>query len=162
MAQDTVDAALERLGRSARCRTKRLRLLGAGRRPDLDGSATSHLASRYGTLSDDLHALVAADPSLGEPLVAGQPHLRAEAVYAVRHEMAGTLDDVLSRRTRVRLFDRDATVAAAPALAELMATELGWDDDETKRQLGDFLTSCAHEEAAAQQTATATAGINIA
>ena len=61
-----------------------------------DGTPAAHLAGRYGTLAGEVEALVAADPSLGEPLVAGLPYLRAEAVYAVRHEMATTLDDVLA------------------------------------------------------------------
>jgi glycerol-3-phosphate dehydrogenase len=155
MAEDTVDAALERLGRTARCRTKRLRLLGAQRRTAPDGSARSHLAGRYGAMADDVRALVAADRTLGEPLVPGHPHLRAEAVYAVRYEMATTLDDVLTRRTRLRLFDRAATVAAAPAVAELLASELGWDADMTHRQLHDFLESCAEEDAAALLGSTA-------
>ncbi len=64
--------------------------------------------------------------------------MRAEAVYAVRHEMATTLDDVLTRRTRAHLFDRPAAVEAAPAIAELLAAELGWDDAETSRQLADY------------------------
>ncbi len=149
MAEDTVDAVLEQLDRRARCRTRRLRLLGAGRRPEPDGTLESHLQSRHGSLAAEVRALVAADPSLGEPLVPGQPHLRAEAVYAARHEMATALDDVLTRRTRARLFDREATVAAAPAVAELLARELGWDDAETARQLNDFLASCAQEDSAA-------------
>ena len=49
----------------------------------------------------------------------GLPYLRAEAVHAVRHEMATTLDDVLARRTRAHLFDRAASLAAAPAVAAL-------------------------------------------
>ena len=57
--------------------------------------------------------LVRADPTLGEPLVPGLPYLKAEARFAVRHEMARTLSDVLDRRTRARLLDRDATAAAA-------------------------------------------------
>ncbi|MFZ4720478.1 MAG: FAD-dependent oxidoreductase [Ilumatobacteraceae bacterium] len=152
MAQDTVDAALERLGRKARCRTQHLKLLGAGPRPKADGSPESHLQSRYGTLAAEVRALVAADPTLGEPLVPGHPHLRAEAIYAVRHEMATTLDDILTRRTRLRLFDRPATVTAAPAVAELLAPELGWDADETARQLADFLAACEREEHAAHLT----------
>ena len=148
MAEDTVDAVLERLGRSSRCRTKRLRLLGAGPRPATDGSPAAHLANRYGTLAAEVRALVAADPSLGEPLVPGHPHLRAEAVYAARHEMATTLEDVLTRRTRLRLFDRAAVVAAAPDVARLLAAELGWDDAETQRQIDAFLTSCALEQPA--------------
>ena len=62
-------------------------------------------------MAAEVEALVAADPSLGEPLVPGLPYLRAEAVYAVRHEMATTLDDVLLRRTRAHLLDRAGGLA---------------------------------------------------
>ena len=71
-----------------------------------------------------------AIPTLGEPLVPGLPYVRAEAVFAVRSEMARTLDDVLDRRTRARMLDRDATWTAAEAVARLLAPELGWDDDD--------------------------------
>ena len=147
MAEDAVDEVLKHLGRRARCRTRRLRLLGAGpRRRDVDPD----LYARYGTLADEVVALCRHDPSLGLPLVAGLEYRRAEAVYAVRSEMARTLDDVLSRRTRARLFDRAATLAAAPSVAALLAAELGWDDATTERNLRDFVASC-HDEAVACQ-----------
>src|SRR5690606_16594679 len=100
MAEDTLDAVVDRLEdapRSARrCRTRKLVLRGGdGKTPD----APAHLASRYGSEARVLTAMIEADPSLGEPLVEGLPYLRAEALYAVRHEMARTVDDVLSRRT---------------------------------------------------------------
>jgi glycerol-3-phosphate dehydrogenase len=143
MAEDTVDAALVALGRRARCRTKRLRILDALSRP------ASHLASRFGTAAAEIERIITADPQLGEPLVAGLPYLAAEAVYAVRHEMARSVDDVLSRRTRARLLDRDAAMAAAPHVAELMRPELGWDDAETARQVEAFAQLCTAEESAA-------------
>ena len=59
-----------------------------------------------------LQAMVERDPSLGEPLVAGLPHSRAEALYAVRYEMAATLADVLERRIRGLMLRREATAAA--------------------------------------------------
>ncbi len=154
MAQDTVDLVMERLGRKGRSRTKRLRLLGGdGYHAPPDGAPEAHLAGRYGTLAGDVLALVAGDPTLGEPLVAGLPYLRAEAVYAARHEMATTLEDVLARRTRAHLFDRPATLAAAPDVAALLASELGWDDAETARQLGAYAELVATEEADAEHTA---------
>ena len=58
-----------------------------------------HLAGRYGTEAEAVLGLLREDPSLLEPLVPGLPYLRAEAVHAARHELAITLDDVLSRRT---------------------------------------------------------------
>ncbi len=149
MAEDTVDEATDVLGRKLRCRTKKLALLGAdGYRDQPVGSPQAHLANRYGSLARDVQALVDADPELGRPLVTGLPYLRAEAVHAARHEMARTLDDVLSRRTRSRLFDRPAAVAAAADVAELLAGELGWDAAETAAQVAAFQASCAEEQAA--------------
>ncbi len=156
MAEHTVDAAARQLGVKARCRTKTLKLLGAGRRSKPDGSPQSNLLHRYGTLASEVTALTAADPSLAEPLIPGMAHVRAEAVYAVRHEMALTLDDVLTRRTRARLFDRPATIAAATEVAAVLASELGWDAAETQRQVAEFLSFC-DEEVVAGRTATPSA-----
>jgi glycerol-3-phosphate dehydrogenase len=142
MAEDTVDAVLDRLGRSAKCRTKRLPLLGAvGFHEPASESPDAHLAGRYGTE-------ISADPSLGEPLVTGLPYLRAEAIHAVRNEMARTLDDVLSRRTRARLFDRHASVVAAEAVALLIAPDLGWSIDRQAEEVAAYHRSCAAEAAA--------------
>lgn len=124
MAADAVDAACAELGSPAPCRTRDLPLAGAG--PVAPGTS-AHLAERYGAAAGDVTALIAARPDLALPLVPGLPYLRAEAVYAVRHEMALTLDDVLSRRTRARLLNAAATEAAAPAVAALIGPELGWD-----------------------------------
>ncbi len=158
MAEDTVDAVQQRLGRSAawwsrldpRRRTVRYRLLGSGRRPDDPDrghirSVDDHLWARYGTLADEVRSLIASNPELGEPLVAGYPYLRAEVVYAARAEMALTLQDVLVRRTRLQLFDRQAALSAAPPAADLMATELGWDQDSKDAELAAFRTWSDHE-----------------
>jgi glycerol-3-phosphate dehydrogenase len=127
MAADTVDEVARILGAGARNRTATLRLHGAGARrplgPDADGD---HLGSRYGTEAALVRALVDADPSLGTPLVDGLPYLRAEAVHAVRHEMARTLEDVLDRRLRARILARDAAAVAASDVAALVGPELGW------------------------------------
>ncbi|HSL59978.1 MAG TPA: glycerol-3-phosphate dehydrogenase C-terminal domain-containing protein, partial [Acidimicrobiales bacterium] len=155
MAEHTVDLVAERLGapRSARrSRTRRLALFGARGRPGAAaGSLEAHLVGRFGTEADEVRALIAFDPTLAEPLVPGQPYLRAEAVHAARHEMVTTLDDVLVRRTRAHLFDRRASEAAAPDVAELLAGELGWSAEETERQLDRYRALCAAEEAAARR-----------
>jgi len=130
MAADTVGEVIRLLGRGARrTPTKRLRLRGSGIR------GTDHLTRRYGTEAPEVRALIESNPSLAEPLVTDLPYLRAEAVYAVRAEMATTLDDVLARRTRALLLDRAATVAAAPEIAELLAPELGWSPAEVAAQV---------------------------
>ena len=63
------------------------------------------------------------------------------------------LDDVLARRTRAHLFDRPASLAAAPAVAALMADELGWSTDETARQLDAYRRLCETEENAGAERA---------
>ncbi len=149
MAEDAVDAVCVQLDRSATCRTRRLKLIGAdGFCAQTPGTIAAHLYDRHGGSARQLLDLIAADPALGEPLVAGLPYLRVEAMYSVHHEMTRTLDDVLTRRTRARLLDRAATLAAAPSVAELLAPLLGWDRAETSRQLGAFVQSCAAETAA--------------
>ncbi len=157
MAEDTVDVVAKQLGaprRARRSATRHLRILGAGRSTTAEpGSTEHHLAHRYGTMADEIRTLVAFRPDLGEPLVPGQPYLRAEAVYAVRHEMATTLDDVLARRTRAHLFDRPASLDAAPAVAALMADELGWSTDETARELDAYRRLCETEQNAGAEHA---------
>jgi glycerol-3-phosphate dehydrogenase len=146
MAADAVDTVMERLDRRGRSKTKRLRLLGGDGYVEPTGTERlSHLRRRYGTLAVDVEALIGADPSLAAPLVPGLSYVAAEAVYAARHEMARSVDDVLSRRTRARLLDRAASGEAAPAVARLLAPELGWDDDETARQVAVYRRSIAHE-----------------
>jgi glycerol-3-phosphate dehydrogenase len=145
MAEDTVDAVVDQLGTRRRCATKRLPLLGAeGPAPD-----DEHLARRYGSMAADVLSLGETDPSLDEALVPGLPYRRAEAIYAVREEMATTLDDVLSRRTRARLLARDASAAAAADVAALIAPELGWDDDRIRAEVDGFRAALEHERTSA-------------
>ncbi len=161
MAADTIDEVVHGLRSGAgarfarRSRTKRLHLHGADgheallARADtmspLGGDVVRHLVHRFGTDAPTVLAIAERDPDLARPLVPGLPYLRAEAVFAVRHEMATTLTDVLSRRTRSLLKARDASLAAAPEVAALLASELGWDDAETARQLAEY-TAVVDEE----------------
>jgi glycerol-3-phosphate dehydrogenase len=145
MAADTVDAVVKAVGRGGKSKTKRLRLLGAYDAPPQD----EHLAGRYGILAREILELEREDPGLSAPLVPGLPYRRAEAIYAVRHEMATTLDDVLSRRTRARLLGREATSQAAEAVARLIAPELGWDATHTAAEVSTFRAALVHERNAA-------------
>ena len=153
MAEDTIDAALVSLPKTdvGRCRTKRLKLRGA-MRPRTDGSLDAHLESRHGTDARLIRSLIAEHPELAEPLVTGLPYVRAEAIHAVTQEMATTLDDVLVRRTRCLLFDREATLAAARSVAELIAPVAGWDATRVDAEVAAFTEICAHESTAALVT----------
>ncbi len=145
MAEDTTDAVLKSIGRRAACRTKNLRLMGAaGSEPD-----DEHLAGRYGSEAAAILTLADSDPDLAAPLVSGLPYRRAEAVYAVRHEMATTLDDVLTRRTRARLLNRAATAAAAESVARLIGVELGWDETRITAEVDSYRAALEHERTSA-------------
>ena len=76
---------------------------------------------------------------LGLPLEGAEDYLAAEVVYAVTHEGARHLDDVLTRRTRISIETFDRGVAAAPAAARLMADELGWDDARVADEVDHYL-----------------------
>jgi glycerol-3-phosphate dehydrogenase len=156
MAADAVDEVAGRLGHKGGSRTKRLTLLGGEGFEEPAGDLTAgHLAGRYGTEAGAVRALAADRPELHEPLVPGLPYLKAEAVYAARHEMAITLDDVLSRRTRARLLARDDSAAAAPEVAALVAPELGWSPADQEREVAAYRAAVEHERTAAHLPETA-------
>ena len=92
--------------------------------------------------------MLAEDASLAEPLVAGLAYIRAEAIYAVREEMARSVDDVLSRRTRARLLARDDSAAAAADVAALVAPLLGWDAATADAQARSYRAAVEAERAA--------------
>jgi glycerol-3-phosphate dehydrogenase len=144
MAEDTVDVVAGQLGLgSRRCVTKHLRLRGSenvdqasvrggttGVTPghgDLIEARDTHLTGRYGTEASSVLGLADDRPDLLEPLVPGLAYLRAEAVFAVREEMAMSLSDILDRRTRAVLRLARNTAAAAHDVALLVGPELGWD-----------------------------------
>ena len=150
MAQDTIDEALTQLQKSAKCKTKNLKLIGATTStPKTNAKSAMHLAARFGTEAKLINEMIAENPSLGEQLIAGLPYLKAEAVFAVKYEMARTLDDILSRRTRARIINRRASVASARAVAELIAPLLNWGEQEINNQVLAYCDSCADEDRAA-------------
>jgi glycerol-3-phosphate dehydrogenase len=132
--------------------THRVSLLGAdgfeartnqrvhlARRSGLHVARVDHLLGRYGDLVDDLLALIGRRPELVAPLEDAEDYLAAEVVYAVTHEGARHLDDVLTRRTRISIETFDRGVGAAPVVARLMAAELGWDDARTADEVDHYL-----------------------
>lgn len=116
-----------------------------------------HLLGRYGSLVTEVLDLLAADPSLAEPLPGADDYLLAEAVYAVTHEGARHLDDVLARRTRASIEAWDRGVSAAPVVAELMARHLDWDEAHTATEVEHYLARVAAERESQQQPDDATA-----
>lgn len=157
MARDAVDAAAHSLKTTAHVTlrdsiTDRVPLLGAdgyltrtnqrvllARRSGLHVARIDHLLSRYGSLVDDLLALIHDRRVLALPLEGAEDYLAAEVVYAVTHEGARHLDDVLTRRTRISIECFDRGVGAAAPAAALMAAELGWDEARTADEVNHYL-----------------------
>ena len=99
-----------------------------------------HMLNRYGSNVHDLLAMLRADPTLAEPLPGADDYLRVEALYAVTHEGARHLEDVLARRTRISIEAWDRGAAAADPVARAMAKELDWDEEQTVREIEYYRT----------------------
>ncbi len=110
-----------------------------------------HLLGRFGGLVDEVLALVAERPDLAAPLEGTEDYLRAEVVYAVSHEGARHLDDVLTRRTRISIETFDRGVASARPAAELMAGELGWDQERLDAEVDHYLRRVEAERQSQEQ-----------
>ena len=116
-----------------------------------------HLLHRYGSMIKEVLALIADDASLAEPLPGADDYLRAEVPYAVSHEGARHLDDVLARRTRASIETWDRGTAAAQVAADLMAPLLGWSPEQVEREVSHYLARVEAERASQQQPDDATA-----
>jgi glycerol-3-phosphate dehydrogenase len=159
MAADAVDEAARAMdARVPDSCTAELPLVGAdGYRPlwnqrrALAASAgihvarVEHLLTRYGSCIRDLLAMIRADPGLAAPLPGADDYLAVEARYAVTHEGALHLEDVLTRRTRISIEAWDRGVAAAPVIADLMADLLDWTVEDAKQEVDRYLTRVAAE-----------------
>ena len=118
----------------------------------LCGIVGLELLRGYGAFALDVARLVADDPTLGDALEGAPRYLRAEVVYAVTHEGALHVDDVMLRRTRIALEYPDHGEASATEVAGLMALLLGWNADETRAELDDYRHAVGVHDAGADNT----------
>jgi glycerol-3-phosphate dehydrogenase len=134
MGEDTVNHAAAVAGLAEKTSVSaRLRIHGWQ-----EGGAADPPWDVYGTDAGELHNLAAEEPALAEPLHPNLPYLAVEVVWAVRHEWARSVEDVLARRTRALLLDARASMAIAPRVAELMAVELRRDAAWQEAQVESF------------------------
>ena len=176
MAADTVDLVCSRLGVGARSRTKRLPIgltrplegllaetIAGAERAGIPETSARHLVETFGDRAPAVLELATSEPGLADPLVPDLPWLAAEAVWAVDREMAVSLSDVLERRTRLSLADRDAGLSSAapglvarslglgPAMAEqitTLAAKITRERGPVARPLGSGPTSGASPDSA--------------
>jgi glycerol-3-phosphate dehydrogenase len=136
MAEHAVDQAADFAGLAERpCVTRTLNVHGFHSNAERFGTL-----SVYGSDALGIQDLVRATPSLATPLHARLPYRGAEVVWAARHEMARTVEDVLARRTRALFLNARAAEAMAPEVARLMAGELGWDAARQAAEVASFST----------------------
>jgi glycerol-3-phosphate dehydrogenase len=158
MAQDAIDAALGRdESRRRRSATAELQLVGALPRSELDalaqrlasehgfdGAVAARLAARHGSEARGVVAL-GKERGLLKRLAPDVEHLEAEVAWAVRNELALSLDDVLARRTRLAQERPDRAASIAPRAAEILGGELGWNRERQSREVTGFLAAARGE-----------------
>ena len=134
MAEDAVDAAAVIGELEAHpCKTRDLKLVGA------EGPIESDpFRAVYGSAWQNIKKIVAENSEYGDRLIPNRPEICAQVIWAVRTEMARTVEDVLARRLRLLFFNVEAALKAAPKVAQLMAHELGRDSSWQKAELERF------------------------
>ena len=145
MAEDVIDRITNKT-----CSTLDITLLGGGefnannlaiqlvQKHGMAHEVATHLVATYGARAWDVCQFSSPTnltwPRFGKPLSPNYPHIDAEVRYACR-EYACTIEDILSRRTRLAFLNKDAAMSALPLVADIMAEELGWSDQVKAEQI---------------------------
>ncbi len=150
MAEDTINAVQQALNVSVTECPTRSHVLHGGvgfaselwqqlvRAHSLSEPTALHLASKFGTAAWKILELARAEPALARPLTPGGAPIQAEVVYAVREELAQTIEDVLSRRIGLQYYSWKDAIRAAPMTASLMARELRWTSTQEREALTQY------------------------
>ena len=152
MGKDAVDRAAIELRRITQDSvTEKLPLVGAdgyfaleqqkeriAQEAGIDVETVTHLLNRYGSLISEVLELIDQDPKLAKKLDADLPYIKAEIVYAATHEGARTVDDVISRRTRLAFEAENHGVHLADEVGALIAPVLGWSAKERKESVAAY------------------------
>jgi glycerol-3-phosphate dehydrogenase len=129
MAEDVVDKALDVAGVERRkCKTREIKIHGY----------KAGAISVYGNDDEKVNELIQQNPFLGKTLSEHFSYKEAHVVWAVRNEMALTVEDVLARRTRILFLNAKVAIELAPRVAVLMATELNQDEEWIQSQINEF------------------------
>lgn len=166
MSEDAVDSAVSDLMRIVpdSC-TEGLAIIGAdgysvllNKADDLASdygvspSTILHLLERYGSLFNEVLEPAIFDKSWSKPIVESLPYLRAEILYAVTHEGARSIDDVLSRRTRISFEASDQGTSAVEEVGEIISKVLGWNKTQTQASIDEYLAIVEEQRSALERT----------
>ena len=151
MAEDTINAVERTLGLPQTESKTRNHILHGGegftddywkrlcRGHAVSEGTAQHLAAKFGTASARVLELTAEDPVLLHTILAGGRAISAEVIYAVRYEMAATIEDVLSRRLGMQFYSWSDCIDAAPIVGSLMQNELGWTNAFTQDAVATYV-----------------------
>ena len=166
MSEDAVDSAVSDLMRIVpdSC-TEGLAIIGAdgysvllNKADDLasdygvSSSAILHLLERYGSLFHEVLEPAILDKNWSKPIVESLPYLRAEILYAVTHEGARSIDDVLSRRTRISFEASDQGTSVVEEVGEIISKVLGWNKTQTQASIDEDLAIVEEQRSALERT----------
>ena len=174
MGRDVIDLAVNELRKlSPESVTEKLPLIGAdgyfalvqqveriADESGLDSQTVTHLLNRYGSLISEILELIKEAPSLAKKLDSDLPYLKAEIYYAVSHEGARSVDDVISRRTRIAFEAHNQGLDLADAIAEIIAPVLGWSTKERKASVAAYESLVVRELAALDELLSESEKVN--
>ena len=162
MAKDVIDRAVIELRRLTKeSVTEKLPLVGAdgyfaleqqkdriAQESGLDVATVTHLLNRHGSLISEILEIIEDQPKLAAKLDSDLPYIKAEIVYAASHEGARSVDDVISRRTRLSFEATNHGLYLADEVAALITPVLGWSAKERKESIADYAGLVEREKAA--------------
>lgn len=168
MAEDVIDLAGKELHKEVReSTTDGLPIVGAdgynalvqqvsliSAETHLSESTVVHLLNRYGSLMSEILQLIAQDSSLSKPLGGGLPYLRAEIHYAVSHEGARSVEDVVARRTRISFEAHENGAALLEDIADIIAPLLDWNRKQRAESIDRYRVILERERAEARKLLT--------
>ena len=152
MAEDAVDEAVNHIRRIVPdSTTENLAIIGAegysvlinkipklAKEYGLSEDTIRHLLDRHGSLFEEVLAPAKDDSTLLEPLIEGLPYIKAEALYAITHEAALSIDDLLSRRTRIAFEASDSGLSITSYLGELLGKYAGLEEKEIAKSINEY------------------------
>lgn len=159
MAEDAVDEAVHDLRRIVpeSC-TETVAIVGAdgysvmmnkiaelSREYGVTQQTIEHLLNRYGSLFEEVLEVGTLDHTLLHRIAENLPYLKAEIRYAVSHEGALSVDDVLSRRTRIAFEAADQGLSIVTTVADIIAPILGWTEIEKRSSIDDYRQKVARQ-----------------
>jgi glycerol-3-phosphate dehydrogenase len=170
MGKDVIDLAVNDLRRIvAESVTEKIPVVGAdgyfaleqqsAQLAELTGlpkSTITHLLNRYGSLISEIFEIIEEDKKMAEHLSPDLNYIKAEILYAASHEGAQSVDDVMSRRTRIEFEASDGGESLASVVANLIAPVLGWDAAAKKESISQYTKQLKNERAALSKLLTRT------